>query len=272
MKKAYFTLILIVTMLSCNKRQESFTFVHMTDPQIGFMDTSANYINSDTLMKAAVTAVNSLKPSYVFMTGDLVNEPTNMVQDSIYRVRKAELTSPVFEIPGNHDIRGYTKQTRDFYLSLRGYDRFSFEGNGCAFVGFDSTCIKDGATQAEEEQFAWLEKELESYKDCAYTFVFLHCPIIREKIDEEEDYSNFSLEKRERYLGLFKKYGVDAVFSGHCHQEWVSEYDGMGLYCAGPVGNALGHGTPGYNVVKVTKEGFTVEYVPTPGVARQHGR
>ena len=80
------------------------------------------------------------------------------------------------------------------------------------------------------------------------------------------DNSNFPVEKREEYIGLFKKYGVTAVFAGHTHQEYDCVYDGIRFITAGPVGNALGHGKPGYEVVRVTADGFTAEYVPTPGV------
>ena len=41
----------------------------------------------------------------------------------------------------------------------------------------------------------------------------------------------------------------------------LAEVDGIRFITAGPVCNALGHGTPGYNVV---------EYVPTPGVDPTH--
>ncbi|MBQ4390297.1 MAG: hypothetical protein II824_10105 [Bacteroidales bacterium] len=114
-----------------------FVFVQMSDTQIGFIDKSPAYAHSDSLMKAAVDAANALHPAYVFVTGDLVNDPEDPVQDSVYRVRLAEV-------------------------------------------------------------------------------------------------------------------------------------DGIRFITAGPVCNALGHGTPGYNVVEVSADGVKVEYVPTPGVDPTH--
>ena len=244
-----------------------FTFVQMSDTQIGFIDDSPSYVHSDSLMKAAFDAANALEPACVIITGDLVNDATDPVQDSVYRARLAESKAPVYATPGNHDYMG---TTREAYIALRGYDRFSFQEKGCAFIGMDSNCIKDGILDQEAEQKDWLVKELSAAKDCKYIFVFLHCPVIREQIDETEDYFNFPLEKRREYIDLFKSYGVDVVFAGHTHQEYDCTYEGIRFVTAGPVGNALGRGTPGYNVVRVGKEGIEVTWTPTPGIDPKH--
>lgn len=86
---------------------EPFTFVQMSDTQIGFIDTSPRFAHSDSLMKAAVDAANNLGPAYVFVTGDLVDNPTDPVQDSVFRTRLAELRMPVYTVPGNHDYLGF---------------------------------------------------------------------------------------------------------------------------------------------------------------------
>lgn len=240
-----------------------FTFVHMSDTQIGFIDPSPVYWKSDSLMAAAVKDVNGIGPEMVFITGDLINEPYNTVQDSIYRTRKAEIKAPVYEVPGNHDIMKFTQEKRQHYLDWRGYDRFSFTSHGCAFIGIDSNCIKDGDAAAEAAQKEWLVEELSKAARARYTFIFLHCPVIRESLDEEEDYFNFPLDKRREYISLFKEHGVDAVFAGHTHMDYSTVQDGISFYTAGPVGSPLGRGFSGYNVVRVSKTGFSAEYVKT---------
>ena len=256
--KPYSFCIALVLTAACNF--QPFTFVQMSDTQIGFFDQSPSYVHSDSLMKAAVDAANALEPACVIVTGDLVDDAASPVQDSVFRVRLSEIVPPVFLIPGNHD---YVGATREAYIALRGYDRFSFQEKGCAFIGIDSNCIKGGVEDLEAEQKAWLEKELAAAKNCRYIFLFLHCPVIRERMDEEEDYFNFPMEKRREYIDLFKRYGVDAVFAGHTHQEYNCTYEGIRFVTAGPVGNALGHGTPGFNIVRVGKEGFEVTWTPT---------
>jgi len=266
MKRISLLLLLCAWIPALGQGFEPFTFVQMSDPQIGFFDRSPGYGQTDSLMRAAVAAVNALDPAFVLMTGDLVNDPYDAVQDSIYRVRLAELKVPVYVIPGNHDMKGFSEEEHAHYMSMRGSDRFSFVENGCAFIGFDSNCILNKATDFEAEQKAWLESQLDAARGCRHIFVFLHCPIIREAIDEREDNSNFPVAKREEYIGLFKEYGVSAVFAGHTHQEYDCEYDDIRFVTAGPVGNGLGHGKPGFEVVRVDADGFSAEYVPTPGV------
>lgn len=264
MKSLLFTIALFIGIQS--EPFEPFMFVQMSDPQIGFMDRSAGYTQSDTLFMAAVKQVNAISPELIIMTGDMVNTPDDAVQDSIYRVRAAELKAPVYTIPGNHDYNGFTREKQANFIAKRGYDHFSFRKNGCAFIGIDTNCIKDGATDAESEQWTWLEKELAAAQDCKYTFVFVHCPVIRESIDEREDNSNFSMDQRRRYIDLFKKYGVDVVFAGHTHQEYDATVEGIRFFTTGPVGNAIGHGKPGYTVIKVDENGVDASYILTPGV------
>ena len=226
-----------------------FTFVQMSDTQIGFIDPSPVCAKTDSLMRRAAEKVNGLGPMLIVNTGDLVNDPSNPLQDSIYRVRKAGFEAPVWEVPGNHDV------------PFRGESRFAFKKKGCAFIGIDSNCIKDGDDAAEAEQLDWLRARLADASGSRHIFVFLHCPIIREAIDEPEDYFNFPMDKRQQYIDMFKSAGVSAVFAGHCHRTITCEYDGIRFYTAGPVGSPLGDGFSGFNLVSVMRKGFEVKYL-----------
>lgn len=268
MKRMSLFLILIAALTGCSPRVYSdFCFVQMSDPQIGFRDKSQGFVHSDSLFDLAVKEVNLLKPACVIITGDLINDQRDMLQDSIYRANRAKIEAPVYEVPGNHDIRPWTIDNHSNYLNLRGYERFSFRLNGCAFIGIDSNCIleeKDpNAKIAEEEQLKWLEKELKKASKCRYTFVFLHCPIILDNLDEEHGYFNFSKEKRMQYISLFKKWGVDVVFAGHTHMDYDTRAEGIRFVVAGPVGNPLGRGYSGYEIINVTKNGFSTDYKGT---------
>ena len=335
----------------CSPKFTEFTFVQMTDPQIGFRDNTSGFRKSDSLFNRAAEAVNALNPKCVIITGDLINDAYDTLQDSIYRANRGKIKVPVYEIPGNHDIRPWTPVNHSHYLQQRGYERFSFRLGGCAFIGFDSNCIKDGqeklndakaaarasasslnrssesrasssssnsssesgtsssssnrssesgtgkaatlseeavwaeAVKAEQEQLKWLEWELRKARRYKYIFVFLHCPVIRESIDEENDYFNFhkgsyaqglsggnvDLEgnggniegTREKYIALFKKYGVDVVFAGHTHMDYDTTVEGIRFITAGPVGMPLGRGHSGYEVVTVTKDSVSCRFIPT---------
>ena len=108
MKRLSFLLLHCAWLPAAGQSFEPFTFVQMSDPQIGFFDRSPGYGQSDSLMMAAVAAVNAVDPVFILMTGDMVNDPYDAVQDSIYRVRLADLKAPVHVIPGNHDMKGFS--------------------------------------------------------------------------------------------------------------------------------------------------------------------
>ena len=251
-------------LFSCTPKVENFTFMHLSDTQVGFLDESEDFHLCDSLLKASVEAVNRIKPSFVVITGDLIHKPDNLLQKQIFTSRIAQIdpSRKVYCLPGNHDYIKYTKESHDAYMEFMGYDRFSFVYNNCACIGFDSCPIKDGVLEKEEEQFLWMQGELEKAQKCAKIFLFAHCPVIREKIDEEEDYFNFSVAQREKYMSLFKKYNVTAVFTGHTHEGFRTEYDGIQYVNAGPVCPPLGKGFSGLAVVNVTNEGFEYNYLP----------
>ena len=255
--------------------RKSFSFIQLSDPQLAFHTGDPSDFVRDTLtLDTLVRQINRLRPPFVIVTGDMTDNSTNKAQLAAYRkvIDRVSKGIPVYHLPGNHDVRGFSREKQAEYIALRGYDHFSFQDRGCAFIGIDTNCIKDGAEEAEAEQWAWLEKELAAAKDCRYTFVFLHCPVIRETLDEPEDYFNFSAAQRRKYIDLFKQAGVDVVFAGHTHQEYDTEIEGIRFVAAGPVGNALGHGTPGYNVVQVGVDGVDVTFTPTPGIDPTHCR
>ena len=265
-------LVMLLAAAACH-RFEPFTFVHMADTQIGFCDTSAHYVHSDSLMAAAVQAVNALDPACVFIAGDLVDNALNEEQQAIFAARKAEIKAPVWLVPGNHDYgKGYGGPARDDYMKRYGYERFAITLHGCTFIGIDSNCIKEDAPEAEAAQWDWLQGVLRKTSHSRYTFVILHCPIFRRSIDEPDSYSNFPREKRQAYVDLFKEAGVTAVLAGHTHEEFDTEYEGIRFITAGPVGNALGHGYPCFDVIRVTRDGFISEMTPTPGVDPEHCR
>ena len=217
-------------------------------------------------MQKAMAAANGLKPDVVFITGDLIDDPDDSLQLAIFAHNLAALEAPVWLIPGNHDMLGYSPERRENYLKLRGYERFSTRIRDCVFIGIDSNCIKEEDSEREAAQWAWLSQELAAArgtKGVRHIFLFLHCPIIRESFDEPEDYFNFPIDKRTRYISLLKEYGDEAVFAGHTHCDYQTTIEGITFYTANPSGNTLGHGRTGIYRVNVNKDGIEVPFVPT---------
>lgn len=245
-----------------------FTFVQITDPQMGFKEKGA-VERSVRLLDTAVMAINAIHPAFVVVTGDLQSHWQDSLEYEVYKAGIAGISEdiPVYTVPGNHDYRPFKEPGSDVdYLEKYGTDRFAFTYGDCLFLGFNSSLVQDADKDPskEEEQFEWIVSNLgKSGSKVSRRFLFAHCSIIRESVDEKEDYFNFHAPYREKYLKLCKDFGVDAVFTGHYHRPRNTTVEGTQHVTCTSSGWALGDGYPGINIVKVTKDGFSWEQLPS---------
>lgn len=240
-----------------------FFFLQLSDPQFGFMDNNKSISAETEAMNKAVTVINQLKPPFVVITGDFVNNSKSKEQIAAYKSMIAQIDSSVkvYMIPGNHDIGKVSRASIDNYKKNYGETHFSFRYGDCAFIGIDSNIIKEEDKEREEVQFKWLEQELQKTKDARFKFVFTHCSVFLKRMDEPVNYSNFSLPMREKYVRLFQKYGVNAIFAGHLHNNAYGKVGNMEMITIGPVGKVLGTGYQGMNLVKVYPDRFISEFI-----------
>lgn len=240
-----------------------FFFLQLSDPQFGFMDNNKSISAETEVMNKAVTAINQLKPPFVVITGDFVNNSKSKEQIAAYKSMIAQIDSSVkvYMIPGNHDIGKVSRASIDNYKKNYGETHFSFRYGDCAFIGIDSNIIKEEDKEREEVQFKWLEQELQKTKDARFKFVFTHCSVFLKRMDEPVNYSNFSLPMREKYVRLFQKYGVNAIFAGHLHNNAYGKVGNMEMITIGPIGKVLGTGYQGMNLVKVYPDRFISEFI-----------
>ena len=240
-----------------------FFFLQLSDPQFGFIDNNKSISAETEAMNKAVTAKNQLKPPFVVITGDFVNNSKSKEQIAAYKSMIAQIDSSVkvYMIPGNHDIGKVSRASIDNYKKNYGETHFSFRYGDCAFIGIDSNIIKEEDKEREEVQFKWLEQELQKTKDARFKFVFTHCSVFLKRMDEPVNYSNFSLPMREKYVRLFQKYGVNAIFAGHLHNNAYGKVGNMEMITIGPVGKVLGTGYQGMNLVKVYPDRFISEFI-----------
>ena len=240
-----------------------FFFLQLSDPQFGFMDNNKSISAETEAMNKVVTAINQLKPPFVVITGDFVNNSKSKEQIAAYKSMIAQIDSSVkvYMIPGNHDIGKVSRASIDNYKKNYGEPHFSFRYGDCAFIGIDSNIIKEEDKEREEVQFKWLEQELQKTKDARFKFVFTHCSVFLKRMDEPVNYSNFSLPMREKYVRLFQKYGVNAIFAGHLHNNAYGKVGNMEMITIGPVGKVLGTGYQGMNLVKVYPDRFISEFI-----------
>jgi serine/threonine-protein phosphatase CPPED1 len=234
-----------------------FFFIQLTDPQFGMYEADKGYSKETGLYEKAVATVNRIKPEFVVITGDLVNNRKERSQIDEFRRITAEIRKniPVYIIPGNHDIPvpAVDNETENFIKDY-GSDRFSFTKNGCLFIGINSSIIKSGQGKSEEEQFNWISKLLDTNRSPVHIILFSHYPFFIKSADEPDSYSNVATVLRTKYLSLFNKYNVEAVFSGHLHVNDSSGYMNTKMISTCSVGKPLGKDPSGIRIIKVMKD------------------
>jgi 3',5'-cyclic AMP phosphodiesterase CpdA len=268
MRKLLLTILLLSLISGINNAQKNnnsspFFFIQVTDPQFGMYDADKDFGKETELYEIAVSEINRLNPDFVVITGDLVNDKDNKTQIAEFKRITANIDTkiPVYYSPGNHDI-GQSPEQRDIdiFIDNYGHDRFSFRHKKSLFIGINSCLIKANAPLLEKKQYDWLEKKLSGGRRSGQIILFTHYPFFISQPDEPETYSNIAVETRNRYLALLSEYHVDAVFSGHLHNNATAKFGDIELITTSAVGKPLGKAPSGIRIVKVYNDRIESEY------------
>lgn len=262
----------VITLLFClltgistaqNKHQNKpYFFIQLTDPQFGMFENNNGFAKETELLEKAVVEINRLKPDFVVITGDLVNDPEDQSQISEFKriIAKIHSDIPVYLTPGNHDIGAVPDSLNiNRYIDNYGYDRFSFRHKGSKYIGFNSSLIKFNTLDFEQMQYEWLKRILTKSRKARHTILFCHYPFFIKSFNEPENYSNIGMINREKYLTIFKTNNVDAVFCGHLHNNAYAKYGEMELVITNPIGKPHGSVSSGFRIVKISK-GSKIEH------------
>ena len=171
-----------------------------------------------------LAATRATRPfDIVLMLGDNVYDgqrPRDYV-DRFERPYQALLDANVqfYAALGDHDDPAQVFYKR-FNMNGRKYYTFTPAGTRVRFFALDTTNL-------DQDQLAWLEKELAGSQS-DWTILFFHHPL----------YSSSSARDatplRDRLEPLFVKYGVDVVFSGHDHfYERIKPQKGIQYFVSG---------------------------------------
>jgi 3',5'-cyclic AMP phosphodiesterase CpdA len=268
MRKLFFVLFILSTFIwtgNAQKKNSSdpYFFIQITDPQFGMYESNKGFSKESEIYEEAVVAINKLKPDFVVITGDLVNNKDDSSQVSEFKRITSEIDSkiPVWYSPGNHDIGQPPKQEDiDKFISDYGHDRFSFTHKKSLFIGLNSCIIKANTPVLEQLQYEWIKKDLSKGKRTKHVILFSHYPFFINSFDEAETYSNISVDTRKKYLALFKEYNIDAVFAGHLHKNFSAKYGEMEMITTSSVGKPGGKDPSGLRIIKVYSDRIESKY------------
>ncbi len=266
-KKVIFSLALILCVGSASAQKKGqnapWFFIQITDPQFGMFENNAGFAKETALYEKAVASINRLRPDFVVITGDLVHSSKSDAQINEFKRITSTIDRgiPVYYTPGNHDL-GNTpdKQSIAKYKKDFGPDKFAFTHKGSVLIGFNTSLIKVDLQPDEQKQFKWLVKELDKGRKATHRILFCHYPFFNTAPDEEEAYSNIAPASRKKYLSLFESHKVDAVFSGHYHNNALSTYNQIQLITTSALGKPLGKAPSGMRIVKIYNDRIEHEY------------
>jgi 3',5'-cyclic AMP phosphodiesterase CpdA len=246
---------------------EPFFFIQLTDPQFGMSTTNQDFAQETANFEFAVATVNRLRPAFVVITGDLVNQPGDAAQIAEYQriLRRIDSTIPVYNVAGNHDIENIPTPVRiAAYTNQFGPDHYTFRHGGFVGIVLDSVVIHSPqqTTNHLAEQERWLRAELEHARQsrARHIVIFAHHPWFLKADDEPDEYFNIPRERRAAYLTLFHEFGVKHLFSGHYHRNAVARDGDLETIASGPVGKPLGEGKSGLRVVIVRHDQIEHRY------------
>ena len=175
--------------LAAAPRVRSFTFVHASDPHVA----PASLARTQRLR----TLVDSLRPAFALVTGDLVRDALRVPEAEargyyeLWTREAAAFTTPLWTVPGNHEVFGVERHHslvsarhplygHRMYRHYLGPDHYSFTHGGVHFVGLNTVGVADlwYHGQVDSLQLAWLERDLALVPPDMPVVTFDHIPLL----------------------------------------------------------------------------------------------
>jgi len=249
--------------LCCGLAKKDFCYFVMADPQL--------FWGSKESWEKAIGFANKLRPDFVVVCGDMVNQWNDEKAIDAYLEVAGRLREDItlYHVCGNHDYSISEPQSLAEYQLNYGQPWYSFEHKNNFFVMFESTMIKYGDENWHlyKWQMRWLENTLKNSQEKGYDniTVYTHYPLALRKADEEDEYFNLPKERRMKLLEMFHRYNVKAVFSGHFHHNTYAKDGDLELITTNSSGIALpqmgNEPQPiGFRVVKMSAKGLEHKY------------
>jgi 3',5'-cyclic AMP phosphodiesterase CpdA len=263
------------------------SFIQMSDPQFGMFQKDAGFQHETVNFDFAIATANRLKPAFVVITGDLVNNRESAAEFAEFQRIAAKLAPGIrlYNVPGNHDLGNEpSPESLAAYRERFGPDYYTFRAGDIAGFVVDSSLLKAPARTSEEaaKMEAWLRAELTRARNegVKHLIVFEHIPPFMKDPNEPETYDSFPLETRARYLKLLHEYGVKHLFAGHYHASVEARDGDLEIHITGPVGMPLRGGQSGMRIVSVTPSSVEHHYfgfgalpetlIPSPAGSGSH--
>ena len=249
-----------------------FFFIQLSDPQFGLFEARGaapgdGTFSETALYEGAVAAANRLRPAFVVVTGDLVQDSSSDEQHAELIRITGQLDSgiPIYFTTGNCDVGNTpTAESLRIYRAKFGSDNYSFDAGGSHFVVLNSSVCLDPSEVPEEwdSLVEFLRNDLDLHSPASdHTIVFMHHPLFSKAADgPDAGIMIIPRERRRIILDLLRKHKTSGVFAGHWHRNNYATDGEMLMVISGPVGFPLGDDPSGLRIVKIYDDRIEHEY------------
>ncbi len=223
----YLIIALLVVNISCvESEQKAFFFVQLCDTQLGM----GGYEHDVNTFKQAVKQINELSPDFAVICGDLVHHANDSSYSDFKKIMQG-FQIPCYLAPGNHDVGNTPNDTTlEYYRKTIGEDYYEFHNKGYSFIVTNTQLWKINVENESEKHDSWFKETLKNQSNLQYpVFVIGHYPLYIKEPQEEEEYFNFPLVKRQEMLKLFLHNNVIAYLTGHKHELVINNYESIQL-------------------------------------------
>src|SRR5258708_12195745 len=144
-------------------------FVQMADPQFGMYSNNADFSQETANFEFAIANANRLRPSFVVVCGDLINQAGDAGQTAEYLRVAATLdrSIPLHNVAGNHDVgNSPTPASLTAYRAKFGPDYYIFRHADFTGIVLNSSLIQhpENASDEAAKHAAWLPAHLAKIK------------------------------------------------------------------------------------------------------------
>jgi 3',5'-cyclic AMP phosphodiesterase CpdA len=271
-----------------------FSFIQLADPQFGLFAACSGKTDAEVaalaerglilrkakkfegftpetaLFTEAIERANWIKPAFVVVCGDMINEADNDEQVSEVKRIAALLDDSIdlHWVPGNHDISEDHNTPEqyliDIYRKNFGPDYYAFSHGDVRFLVINSTVLTSPETVTEEAkaQLAFVEYEaINASKQSAKRIIlFSHHPLFVKSGNEPDNPWSIKKKYRKPLLEIAADHGIEANFAGHWHRNNYASENGIEVVTSGPVGYPFGDDPSGFRVVNVTDANIDHKY------------
>jgi len=255
-----------------DKGNDRVSIVQISDTHLG--DGHAPHAAEN--LRQAVKMTNDRHPDAVILSGDIGENP--QAWDEARSILK-KLKSPLYYIPGNHDV--HSKDV-DRYRGVFGKDYYEFQVKYVTFVGIDSQLLGNydvyGAktppplpsdTEEESERMlSWLNGLPEEPGTAKRVVIGVqHIPVFHDgKFPDPKPYWVVNEPYRSKEMKALRQLGIKHMLVGHWHNSRVFEREGITWHVAPSTSWLPWGGELGLAVHTITPNGnVQTEFVDLPG-------